>query len=108
MAMVAAAAAAAASSNLLSFSPSLVLFPLLLPQARLALDTEAAATRLVVLKLHYPRADLTRIMQRNPHLLLQDAAVLAENAKQVCLRCCCLLSCLQSFLNVLWCTYLQA
>jgi hypothetical protein len=56
---------------------------LLLRQARLALDTEAAATRLVVLKLHYPRADLTRIMQRQPHLLLQDVAVLEDNAKQV-------------------------
>jgi hypothetical protein len=36
-----------------------------------------------VLKLHYPRADLTRIMQRQPHLLLQDVAVLEDNAKQV-------------------------
>jgi hypothetical protein len=52
-------------------------------QARLALDTDAAATRLVVLKLHYPTADLTRIMQRQPHLLLQDVAVLEDNAKQV-------------------------
>ncbi|WIA40662.1 hypothetical protein OEZ86_004368 [Tetradesmus obliquus] len=51
--------------------------------ARLALDTEAAATRLVVLKLHYPRADLTRIMQRTPQLLLQDVALLEDNAKQV-------------------------
>lgn len=48
----------------------------------LCLDTSGAAARLVLLKTHLPRADLTRIVQRNPGLLLQDAATL-DNARQV-------------------------
>lgn len=60
-----------------------MLLLLLLCQARLALDVDQAATRLVVLKLHYPGADLTRIIQRQPHMLLLDIPTLEDNAKQV-------------------------
>lgn len=49
----------------------------------LCLDTSGAAARLVLLKTHLPRADLTRIVQCNPGLLLQDAATLEDNARQV-------------------------
>jgi hypothetical protein len=65
----------------------LLLLPLLLcccdDKAKLCLDINAAVTRLVVLKTHYPRADLPRIIQKQPQLLLQNITELEDNAKQV-------------------------
>ncbi|KAF8055487.1 hypothetical protein HT031_006746 [Scenedesmus sp. PABB004] len=51
--------------------------------ARLALDVGGAATKLVLLKSCYPGADLSRVIQRQPGLLLLDASTLEENSKQV-------------------------
>eukprot|EP00878_Enallax_costatus_P010060 GHUV01010501.1.p1 GENE.GHUV01010501.1~~GHUV01010501.1.p1 ORF type:complete len:270 (+),score=67.17 GHUV01010501.1:147-956(+) len=51
--------------------------------AKLCLDVNAAATRIVVLKTHYPNADLSKVIQRQPALLLQDVARLEDNARQV-------------------------
>eukprot|EP00879_Flechtneria_rotunda_P026585 GHRR01028358.1.p1 GENE.GHRR01028358.1~~GHRR01028358.1.p1 ORF type:complete len:264 (+),score=85.57 GHRR01028358.1:283-1074(+) len=52
--------------------------------AKLCLDVNAAAMRLVVLKTEYPKADLTKIMQKQPQLLLTNIPTLQDNAKQVC------------------------
>eukprot|EP00879_Flechtneria_rotunda_P015983 GHRR01016716.1.p1 GENE.GHRR01016716.1~~GHRR01016716.1.p1 ORF type:complete len:291 (+),score=105.78 GHRR01016716.1:283-1155(+) len=51
--------------------------------AKLCLDVNAAAMRLVVLKTEYPKADLTKIMQKQPQLLLTNIPTLQDNAKQV-------------------------
>ncbi|GBF94098.1 hypothetical protein Rsub_07085 [Raphidocelis subcapitata] len=51
--------------------------------ARLVLDPNGAAVRLVVLKTAYPGADLARILQEKPGLLLQDIPTLRSNAAHV-------------------------
>jgi len=51
--------------------------------ASLFLNVPEAAIRIVALKGHYPKADLARILQQKPQLMLADVAQLQSNAKQV-------------------------
>lgn len=51
--------------------------------ASLALDPSQAASRVLALKALWPTADLTRIVQKKPAVLLDDAATLKANAAQV-------------------------
>ncbi|KAI8476168.1 MAG: hypothetical protein J3K34DRAFT_402308 [Monoraphidium minutum] len=51
--------------------------------ARIVADTGSVAVRLVALKTAYPGADLAKILQEKPGLLLQDVSVLEANARQV-------------------------
>ncbi|KIZ03652.1 hypothetical protein MNEG_4306 [Monoraphidium neglectum] len=50
---------------------------------RIVTDPSSAAIKLVVLKTAYPGADLAKILQEKPGLLLQDVSVLESNARQV-------------------------
>jgi hypothetical protein len=49
----------------------------------LFLNVPEAAVRIVALKGHYPKADLARILQQRPQLMLAEIAQLENNAKQV-------------------------
>jgi hypothetical protein len=51
--------------------------------ARAALDPNACAVRLVALKGAYPGADLARVLQEKPALLLKPPEQLVEDARQV-------------------------
>ncbi|GBF98267.1 hypothetical protein Rsub_10930 [Raphidocelis subcapitata] len=50
---------------------------------KLVTDPSAAAARLVALRSHYPGADLCRILQERPAVLLKDIAALEADARQV-------------------------
>ncbi len=51
--------------------------------AMLVLNAKGVAERIVVLKVAFPRADLTRIAQAYPRVLLLDAGALQRNSQQV-------------------------
>jgi hypothetical protein len=53
------------------------------------LDTKAVADKIVVLKCHYPTANLTRVLMANPKVLLQSQEDISQNAAQVCHSFCC-------------------
>jgi hypothetical protein len=47
------------------------------------LDINAVAEKIIVLKVHYPTANLTRVLMANPKVLLQSKEELGSNAAQV-------------------------
>jgi hypothetical protein len=51
--------------------------------SRLVVGINDTANKIILLKSLYPRADLTRIVQLAPGTLLEDAATLQDNARQV-------------------------
>lgn len=51
--------------------------------ARLVVNIGDTANKIILLKTLYPRADLTRIVQRAPATLMLDAETLQDNAHQV-------------------------
>ncbi|GLC33548.1 hypothetical protein PLESTM_000083400 [Pleodorina starrii] len=51
--------------------------------ARLAADAPSVASKIILLKSHYPRLDLTRVLVATPKLLLQSPEQLDRAARQV-------------------------
>ncbi|GLI59916.1 hypothetical protein VaNZ11_001961 [Volvox africanus] len=51
--------------------------------ARLAADAPAVASKIILLKSHYPRLDLSRVLVAQPKLLLQSPEQLDRSAQQV-------------------------
>ncbi|GIL83261.1 hypothetical protein Vretimale_11371 [Volvox reticuliferus] len=51
--------------------------------ARLAADARAVASKIILLKSHYPRLDLARVLVAQPKLLLQSPEQLDRSARQV-------------------------
>lgn len=52
-------------------------------QAALACDVEGVAERIVLLKSHYPGADVLQMVLPNPRLLLQPADQISADAAKV-------------------------
>ncbi|KAG2490964.1 hypothetical protein HYH03_010640 [Edaphochlamys debaryana] len=51
--------------------------------ARIASDAPAAASKIILLKTHYPRLDLARALAAHPRLLLQSVEQLDRSATQL-------------------------